>query len=227
MDDHQTSKKDTVYESRPAVVFSGVRDYSRFMNEDTVTNEYKWKRIYAQGLGLVRFESNSNEYKYAWELAELLSMQEYENRKNHGMHRVGWIDTTQVLDKNSKFSTCHHFDKICDYYNDERAVFKGKKGAIRALLEEKLDKSKINGESGYLTYRFVVNCKNEAGWFTTEEADLEYNKKQFSEAARSHLFEIFNEANSWISLKIRGEERDAYVYITLKIKDGEIIEILP
>lgn len=169
----------------------------------------------------------SKTHKYIWELTELMSIDAYYRLKNHTLHRVGWIDTTQVMDKHNKFSTCYHFSEINDYYNDDRASFKGRKGALRALLKEKLDKDKLKDESGYLTYRFVINCKGKAGWFTTEEADLKYDRKKFNSECRNHLFDILYEVSEWKSLSISGNAKDAYVYITFKLKDGEIIEILP
>ena len=103
----------------------------------------------------------------------------------------------------------------------------GGKGGLWEMVENNLDPSLLKGQDGYFTFRFVVNCKGEAGRFTTEESDLKYNKKEFSSELRNHFLEMLLGVPQWESLTINGEPRDAYVYVTFKIKDDEIIEILP
>jgi hypothetical protein len=163
------------------------------------------------------------------ELIEQIPFKEFQQRANHGVKRVGYIDPRSVLDQGSDFKLCDKQVKVADYYNgqDKRAQYVGGKKAIWELVNQHLDKSKLFNESGYLTLRFIVNCEGEAGWFTMEEADLDFQPKRFHTETIQHFFEILYQHPNWKPCIIREEARDAYTYITFKLKDGEIIEILP
>ncbi len=224
----QTSHQDTIINNVPTHIISGNRDFIPIQDDvagDTVA--LSWERSYQHPLGLIQSLLYSDEYRFEYALDEIISLEEFSSRSNHGMHRVAYIDTLQTLDDHTSFSPCYHPDKINDYYNDERAEIQGGKGRLRAMLQSHLDETVLDGESGFLTFRYVVNCNGEVGWFTTEEADLLYQPKTFTEECKMHLFNLLKAEQNWKSLKISGVPRDAYTYTTFKIHDGKIIEILP
>ncbi|MEM9546267.1 MAG: hypothetical protein AAGA77_09840 [Bacteroidota bacterium] len=224
----QTGSKDSITGNGKCKVHLGERIfYSIQDDEEKEASRFSIERRYEEGLGLVQSILSNDEYIYDSQLDEIMSVAEFERRSNHGTQRVAYIDTLMTIDDHTEFQPCFLPQKINDYYNDRRAGFKGGKGRLRAILKDKLDPSKLQGQSGYLTFRFVVNCEGEAGWFVTEEAGLDYIKKKFSQECRMHLYEILKAEKEWIHLEIRKQPRDAYVYITFKLEDGEIIEILP
>ncbi len=223
----QKNMEESSYEEKKAITFSGERVVtSTYQGEE---NRYvsTWERTFAERLGMVHFISDSEDVVYEWELVEQMSATEFHKRQSHGTHRVAYIDTTQVMIAKDPFKPCSSIGRIADYYNDDRSGIKGGKGRLRYILRNHLDSDKLNDESGYLTFRFVINCAGEAGWFTTEEADLDFNKKSFSEESKLALSEVLMNHTDWKPLRIRGEEKDSYAYTTFKLKDGEIIEILP
>lgn len=209
-------------------IIHGKRMYHSIIEkEEKDPVELSLYRRYEQGLGLTQSILSNEELNFDLVLDEIMTLGEFESRAAHGTHRVGYIDTLETIDDHTLFNTCFHPDKINDYYNDDRAGFLGGKGRLKAILKEKLVPSKIKNESGYLTFRFVVNCNGEAGWFVTEEAGLDYDKKKFSQECKMHLYNILKTEKNWKNLKIGQDARDAYTYITFKIKNGTIIEILP
>lgn len=224
----QKENLDSLTQDGKVKIFRGEKSYFTIVdgNEEETNTLTTYKR-YEEGLGLTQSLMTNDELKFDLVLDEIMTLDEFERRANHGTHRVAYIDTLKTIDDHTLFKPCFHPTKINDYYNDKRSGFIGGKGRLRALLKEKLDPTKIQGESGYLTFRFVVNCKGQAGWFVTEEAGLDYEKKQFSEQCRTHLYNIIKAEKEWNNLNIRGEDCDAYTYLTFKIKDGEIIELLP
>ncbi len=224
----QTEIKDSIPDGVRMMVIRGKRIfYSIIGGEEKEPAEFDVYRRFEENLGMTYRLMSNDTYKYEMQLDEIMTLKEFERRADHGTHRVAYIDTLKTIDDHTLFSPCFHLEKINDYYNDKRAGFKGGKGRLRALLKDKLDPSKLGEESGYLTFRFVVNCNGEAGWFVTEEAGLDYEKKQFSEPCRMHLYEILSAEKEWDNLVIGIEDRDAYTYITFKMKNGEIIELLP
>lgn len=224
----QSEIRDSVNEGRKIKVIKGKQTFYPIRGgEENEPFEYDMLRQYEEGLGMTKSVVSNKDYEYKMELDEIMTLKEFEKRAGHGTHRVGYIDTLLTLDDHTLFDPCFHPAKINDYYNDQRAEFIGGKGRLRSILKENLDSEKLGGESGYLTYRFVVNCNGEAGWFVTEEAGLDYEKKQFSEDCRLYLYEILKAEKEWKNLVIGTEPRDAYTYITFKIKNGDIIELLP
>jgi len=218
---------DTIDQGNKVKLIYAERSFFSTDDEDTELNKLKISKRYEAGLGLTQTVMNNDEYNYNLVLDEIMTVDEFEQRADHGTHRVAYIDTLKTIDDHTQFQPCFHPAKINDYYNGNDSGFKGGKGRLWALLNDKLNPLKIEGESGYLTFRFVVNCNGEAGWFVTEEAGMDYQKKQFSDKCRNHLYDILKAEKEWNNLKIGHEDRDAYTYITFKIKNGEIIELLP
>ena len=172
------------------------------------------------------FESKTG--KNWTELVEQIPIEQFQKMANHGRHRLAYIDPEKTMDEATDFKICN--ERIADYYNHDIGHFpilKGGKNAMQKLLNTQLDKTKLFKESGYLTFRFVVNCEGVAGRFITEQTDLDFQGKTFNPETVSHLYEIVKNIKDWRTTMIRKEARDAYAYITFKLNDGEIIELLP
>lgn len=225
--DKQYENIDSISGTIKIKVIKAKREFIRIFEQERDTFNYNIASIYEAGLGLTKSTRVSDKYTRIMELDELMTEKEFEKRKNHGTHRVGYIDTLRTIDDHRLFAPCFSPTKINDYYNDRKAEFKGGKGRLKTVLSEKLISTKLAGASGYLTFRFVVNCNGEAGWFVTEEADLEYNKTEFREETKMHLYDILKAEKEWTYLSVRNNPRDAYTYITFKLSDGTITEILP
>lgn len=224
----QKSNQDSIKNGKKTKVLSGIRTITPFNNEGFRNPiELEFQRVYEEGLGLTQNILKNEQINYVMTLDEVMTLEEFEKRAKHGVHRVGYIDTLATIDDHSQFKPCYLPEKINDYYNDERAEFKGGKGRLKKLLDEKLDKSVLTDQSGYLTFRFVINCKGQAGWFITEEADFNFQRNQFSKLCKNALFDLLRSEQEWTPLTIDDDPRDAYTYITFKIENGEIIEILP
>lgn len=139
------------------------------------------------------------------------------------LHNIGYIDPATALG-DKEFETCTDF--IFEYYNSEpNGGYKYGKNVLRDTIENKFS---YNGhDSGYLTFRFVVNCKGEAGRYQIVENDLDLKPKKFDQDLVLHLFSITQELKEWRPVMWENQSRDYYMYITYKIRDGQIIEILP
>lgn len=137
--------------------------------------------------------------------------------------RVAYIDPeTSLLSEG--FETCG--DYIFDYYNPDRATYsKGKNGLRNFILNNY--KNRNYSDSGYLNIRFVINCKGKAGRYVIHENDLDLNPRKFSEDLKTQLFKLTTQLKSWNPNIINGEKRDSYMYISYRIENGEITEIIP
>ena len=221
--------QDTLIEGRTMARFT-VEQQIETLRDGQAPQErnFKMRESYAPGIGLWSYQTENDGSSAQLELVEQMSMNTFRERSNHGLHRIAYIDSSMSLTKDLDFSICQQHSAIYDYYNGEPdAGMIGGKPALHKLLTERLNARTFGWESGYLTFRFVINCEGRAGWFTTEEADLDFQPSSFSEETRHSLLQLLLKIEQWRSCRIRGEAVDAYFYVTFKLKDGEIIELLP
>lgn len=145
--------------------------------------------------------------------------------------RVAYIDLeTAQLTEN--FEICDS-SYIVDYYNYAKgdtvnrvtSYIHGKNGLRNDVLSQYQNRN--YSDSGYLNFRFIVNCKGEAGAYIIHQNDLDLNPKQFDSDLVQQLFEITTSFKQWHPNYMRGANRDSYMYISYRIEDGEITEILP
>jgi len=141
---------------------------------------------------------------------------------------VGDIVPNVRLD-NSSFTVCDEY-RIKQYYlrksSDLVPSYGGEKKALDAeLLTQfvQLD----SAVSGYVTVRFVLNCKGETGRFRVEEMGLDLKPKSVHPELPSRLIEMVHNLNRWTPRTSRGEWIDTYHYLTFKIEAGKLTEILP
>jgi len=226
--ERQIGINDSISDDKKIKIIDSNRSLIRIVDHKNVdTFIFNSSSTYEEGLGLTSRNRKSNDWTVRMELDEIITTEEFNKRSHHRTHRVGYIDTLNTIDDYKLFKPCDSVSKIADYYNDRKAEFKGGKGRLRSILAETLDTTIIKGESGYLTYRFVINCEGQAGWFVTEEANLNYDKIKFRDETRLLFYNILKTEKEWTNLMVRDIPRDAYTYITFKLIDGKIVEILP
>lgn len=139
---------------------------------------------------------------------------------------IGNIEFDSNLDKKD-FQLCfpnYNFQ----YFNDSNGLlFLGDKIAIEKEFREKYKSENYKKESGLIRIRFIVNCKGETDRFRIIGMDENYQEKMFNESITQQLLQISKGLKGWKVKKSRNYDVDYYQYLIFKIKDGQIIEILP
>jgi hypothetical protein len=146
-----------------------------------------------------------------------------EQKNKKYIHDIGYVDpNTSFGDKD--FKTCK--EEIYEYYSSEPegGYIHGKKALRDAVLKKYSVQLK---ESGYLTFRFVVNCEGKAGRYMIIQNNLDLEPKVFDEDLTSQLLTITQGLKEWRPVVLENEPRDYNMYITYKLLNGKIIEILP
>jgi len=226
----QLAHRDTTILKKPAVIFEEQRKYTSHYNGDTIPgpNTFLIKRIFVQDLGLYYKETSDINGKTWIELVEQIPLNTFKEMANHKRERVAFIKEEDVIDKDSAFKLCGNQIRMLDYYVRENLnSYKGGNRVIRKYLSRELKKSKLFEESGYLTFRFYVNCKGEAGRFVIEQADLDFQRKEFNSETIAHFLELLKGLKEWTPTHFGEDKIDATFYFTFKLKDGELIEIMP
>ncbi len=138
---------------------------------------------------------------------------------------VGYINQeTAVL--NNSYQLC---DPEAIYHVHHGASEKGYAGNKKQFKETLLLNYKNNNytDSGYLNFRFLVTCEGKPGWFEIIQVDTNYNKTQFSEELVSQLLALTAQAKHWNIISFNDAPVDYYMYVSYKLQNGEIVEILP
>lgn len=147
-----------------------------------------------------------------------------EQLKSKVQEHIGLIKYDPKIDTLA-FETCHE-DQIYPYFHHHGVSFKGEKPQMvreyKALFRPPKKK-----ENGYITIRFIVNCKGEAGRFRLVQMDSNYNPNSFSEELSIQLLNITKSLKGWDVLSVEDVEYDYIRYVTFKVRNSEIIEILP
>ncbi|MFD0796083.1 hypothetical protein ACFQZJ_01315 [Maribacter chungangensis] len=167
------------------------------------------------GLGLML----GGVYMYTW----YTYYKRYVPSTNVYMQRVGYIDP-DIAVFSEGFEPCG--DYIFDYYNPERARYGEGKNGLRKFILNNFNTNDYT-ESGYLNIRFVINCKGETGRYVLHENDLNLVPKRFNPKLKEQLLKLTLALKNWNPNVINGNKVDSYMYISYRIEDGKITEIIP
>ncbi len=140
--------------------------------------------------------------------------------------QVGDIQFDEKLD-DPDFVICDEI-RMAQYYHFSPGLqYKGEKIAIDDFIRSRFSNQFADGETGYVTIRFIVNCNGQTGYFRVQQMGMDYNEKQFRSALVKELLELTKQLDGWIPAMYEETAMDFYQYLTFKIEDGQLTEILP
>ena len=153
--------------------------------------------------------------------------QKYEQEKNKN---VGDIDFNKIVD-NVAFSKCNENSSF-QYYNIFNGFqYKGEKDEILKLWKETANLKESNNDSqikdGYITVRFLINCNGKSGLFRIQQMNKDYEETNFNITLVNAIMNFVKNLDGWIVGEHNGAKVDYYQYLTFKIENGIITEILP
>lgn len=140
-------------------------------------------------------------------------------------NNVGDINFDAKID-DSSFKTCNE-DRIFQYYSVGTS-FKGERKAIRESIFKDLESSGVNfgNKSGYITFRFIVNCNGESGRYRFKQVDESFLKTTFGVSEVKKLKNAVIRLKNWNAGTLKdGTPVDSYYQINFKIIEGEIEDI--
>jgi hypothetical protein len=82
-------------------------------------------------------------------------------------------------------------------------------------------------DSGYLNLRFIINCEGEVGRFVIHENNLDLEPNTFNKDLKNQLFKLTSEIKGWQPIVLYDDVRDSYMYVSYRIENGKITEIIP
>ncbi|WP_334125915.1 hypothetical protein [Empedobacter brevis] len=132
-------------------------------------------------------------------------------------NKVGRIDKKEIIDQGTSFEPCS--STIYQYYST-KAGYKTERYGIRKVISEPIHLLSFPIFSGNINVRFVINCKNEIGYFRIKAVDQDYKKVEIPTDLHKKIVSIIQQLNDW-----DGRNEDSYYQIQIKLKDGKVEDI--
>ena len=141
-------------------------------------------------------------------------------------NHVGVIGEKEGI-SNDDFSVCFEEKIFPYYYGNNVAKYKSGKDSLRLYFDQNFDNKDYTGQSGYITIRFIINCKGETGRFEILQTGTDFKTKEFEPILVDQLFNLVQNLERWQAIKFQGDSFDSFFHLTFKIENGQIVEILP
>ena len=142
---------------------------------------------------------------------------------------VGDIAFDESIDS-ADFELCNEL-RIKQYYargsKGTPANYVGEMKALYNEFYEQYNHPVSEDEDGYVIIRFIVNCRGKSGRFRIQEMDSDYRPKEFNSEIISQLLTVTKELDGWIPVIEDSTKFDFYQYLTFKLENGQLVDILP
>jgi hypothetical protein len=136
-------------------------------------------------------------------------------------NNVGDIPFDASID-NSEFVVCDE-EYIVQYYS-ANTYYEGGERAIKKELAKILNNLDFD-KSGTITFRFIVNCNNQAGRFRVKMVNTDLKETSFKSSNIKQMQETIKSLNSWHAGKWNNQPLDTYYNLSFKIQNGKITDI--
>ena len=133
-----------------------------------------------------------------------------------------FMDTTITTDTACKDYTIYYYQVGGKYLESSVTILK----KVQTYLQHA---DKVGTGSGYITFRFRIDCTGHRTKRTQLlQTDESYKSYHFNEAFVNELYLFLNTLNNWKAAKDNSGNSFSYIaFITFKIKDGKVINIIP
>lgn len=140
-------------------------------------------------------------------------------------HYVGYINKEKAL-LNNTYELCGNKSIYKTHHGAPDDAFAGSKKQFKNFIRSNYI-NKSYQDSGYINFRFLVNCEGNAGWFEIIEMNLQLEETKLNKDMVEQLFNLTSNPNNWAVYTYKNKPRNYYMYISYRIENGEIAEILP
>lgn len=138
---------------------------------------------------------------------------------------VGDIAFNEDID-DPDFFICNE-KRIPQYYGFNESPFLEEKTDLLDYFHNNYSNNDFENENGFISIRFIINCKGESGRFRMQEMDLDLVEHKFNTDLLEKIFSLSKQYKGWNNIIHKKQPYDYYYYLTFKIINGEIKEILP
>lgn len=140
---------------------------------------------------------------------------------------IGYIDQEKAL-LNSEYELCGNGFIQRTYNGAALDAYSINKRHFRKKVNAQFSNTEYSN-SGYLNFRFLVNCEGKAGWFEIIEMNLDLEEQKFNSNLVNELLEFTSDSKHWNILRYKENNTpyNYYNYISYRIENGKVTEIIP
>ncbi|PHS63364.1 MAG: hypothetical protein COB12_09450 [Flavobacterium sp.] len=136
-------------------------------------------------------------------------------------NRIGDLAFNKEID-NSTFKVCDE-ERITQYYATN-SNYQGGKKAIKKELKKTTEQLTFKN-SGFVTFRFIINCKGKIGRFRVKTIDSELIENNFEIQKIKTLQTSIENLTKWNAGTWKDKTFDSYYVLNFKIEQGKITDI--
>jgi len=155
----------------------------------------------------------------------LISCSEAKSQEKY-FNDLGEIRFDSELD-DQHFKVCNEDITLPFNFGGVGLVYEGEKPGLVKSFEEKYSYPITEGQTGYITVRFIINCEGKAGRYRVSEMSLSLKRMNFDIGISQQIVSITKDLKGWKPFLSNGNPWDYQQYLTFKIVDGELKKILP
>jgi hypothetical protein len=149
----------------------------------------------------------------------------YDTENKPYKNYIGYIDQQKAL-LNTQYELCDNGRLYNTYSSAGLKAYKGSKKRFRDRVLGSFNDNTYT-DSGYLNFRFLVNCEGNAGWFEIIQMNLDLEETTLDSIMVDSLFNITSDADNWEVVEYYEAPRNYYMYVSYRIENGKITEIIP
>ncbi|WP_103069808.1 hypothetical protein [Aquimarina sediminis] len=139
---------------------------------------------------------------------------------------IGYLDPNTTISSTS-FALCGTGKIEGTHHGLPKLAYKPNKGIFDKTIRSKYQNNEYT-DSGYLNFRFVINCKGEIGRVEIIQMNIDLEETELNSEMIDQLYQLTSESENWNGYTTKDQKPiDYYMYVSYKIIDGEITEILP
>lgn len=138
---------------------------------------------------------------------------------------IGYIDQEKAL-LNDVYSLCDDGGIYHTYSSAGLDAYANTKRQFRINLAESYQGDTFN-DSGYINFRFLVNCEGNPGWFEIIQMNLDLEETELDSKMVDTLFSFTALSKNWKPLEFKEEPGNYYMYLSYRIENGKVVEIIP
>ena len=142
-------------------------------------------------------------------------------------NRIGYIDQNKAL-LNKRYKLCGDGFIQRTYNGSGLDGYALNKKHFRDLAYAEFNSNPYT-DSGYLNFRFLVNCEGNAGWFEIIEMNLDLEEQKLNPNLVEELLQFTSQSKHWniLTYTKTGEAYNYYNYVSYRLENGKITEIIP
>tara|TARA_R110001583_G_scaffold57677_2_gene172523 strand:+ start:23714 stop:24262 length:549 start_codon:yes stop_codon:yes gene_type:complete len=180
----------------------------------------KWVKILLYSLlGIVLIIGSAAGYFY------FKFKRDYNSTDKPYKNYIGYIGQEKAL-LNDVYTLCDGGNIYHTYSSASLKAYAGTKKQFRTALTENYSGDKFN-DSGYLNFRFLVNCDGNAGWFEIIQMNLDLEETKLNPQMVDSLFTFTAMPQNWKELDFHEKSSNYYMYVSYRIENGKVVEIVP